>query len=337
MSTPTRLANIVVPQVWNPYIIERTAELSELWQSGIISPVSELDGFTSDGGNLIEMPFWQDLDHADQVVSATGGALGVGAIQAEQDRAVVMARGRGFGVNELAAALTGSDPAQAILDLLAGWWARRFQRILFSTLQGVFDSLEAEGPGGPVNVLDISENSGAAGVISSDALLDAQQLLGDAKSRLTAVSMHSAVENALAKQNVIEFIQPSDGSPRVPMYQDKRVIVDDGHPVEDVSPIGDVYDTYLFGPGAFGFADGTGRTQVTGIETDRDAARGEDRIFTRRHFVLHPRGVRWNTASTGGGPANDADSPVPGLSDGDNWLRVYEPKNIRMVLLRHRI
>src|SRR5690606_34931756 len=118
-----------------------------------------------------------------------------------------------------------------------------------------------------VNVLDISTLSGDAGKISSDAMLDAQQLLGDAKGRLTAVSMHSAVENALAKQEVIEYTQPSDGSPRVPVYQDKRVIVDDGHPVEDVSPIGNVYDTYLFGPGALGYAEGTS-SKLTMTEMD---------------------------------------------------------------------
>jgi hypothetical protein len=332
---PTRLADIVVPEVWNPYIIERTAELSALWQSGVVQNVAELDGFASDGGNIIEMPFWQDLGQDDEVVSATGAELTVGNITAERDAAVVLARGRGFGVNELAAALTGSDPAAAIMDLLAAWWARRFQAALIASLQGVFDSLGGESPA--VNVLDIHDESGSAATANADTLLDAQQLLGDAKSRLTAIAMHSKTENALVKQGVIEFIQPQTVGPRIPMYQDKVVIVDDGLPVEDVSGVGDVYDTYLFGPGAFGFADGTGRSQVTGIETDRDAARGEDRIFTRRHFVLHPRGVRWNTASTGGGPANDAASPVPGLSDGDNWLRVYEPKNIRMVLLRHTI
>lgn len=331
----TRLTNVIVPDVWNPYMIERTAELSALFQSGILQPVPELQGKEAEGGNTINMPFWQDLAGDDQIVSAIGGALTVNPITSAQDAAVVLARGKAWGVNELAAHLAGADPAAAIAELVAGYWARRFQAATIATLSGVFESLGDESPD-PINVLDISANSGDAGKISSDALLDAQQLLGDAKSRLTAISMHSAVENALAKQSVIEFVQPEDGSPRVPVYQDKRVIVDDSHPVEDVSPIGNVYDTYLFGPGALGWAEFT-NSKLTMSETDRDAAAGEDQLFTRRHFIIHPRGVRWNTAVTGGGPANDAVSPVPGLSDGANWVRVYEPKNVRMVLLRHRI
>lgn len=325
----TRLADVIVPDVWNPYLIERTAELSALFRSQIVQPVDDLRAFVAEGGNTINMPFWQDLSGDDEVVSATGGALAVNNITSEQDVAVVLARGKAWGVNELAAQLSGGDPAAAIADLVAGYWDRRIQAAVISILQGVFGSLADESPAA-INVLDISEESGDAGRINSDALLDAQQLLGDAKSRLTAVSMHSATENALAKQNVIEYEKPSESSPRVPVYGDKAVIVDDSHPVEDVSGVGDVYDTYLFGPGALGWAEGTS-SKVTMTETDRDALRGEDHLINRRHFVLHPRGVKYVGAATGGGPTNGT------LANAASWERVYEPKNVRMVLLRHRI
>jgi hypothetical protein len=192
----------------------------------------------------------------------------------------------------------------------------------------VFDSLGDESTA--VNVYDISEESGSAGIISADALLDAQQLLGDAKGRLTAISMHSAVENYLAKQEIIDYVQPSNVGSRVPVYADKRVIVDDNHPTAALSPSGTSYDTYLFGPGAIGYAEGT-NSKVTMTETDRIALQGEDILINRRHFVLHPRGVAWTGAATGGGPTNAT------LATGTNWTRVYEAKNVRIVLLRHRI
>lgn len=325
----TRLANVIVPDVWNPYVIERTAELSALWQSGIVAPVPELGNAAGEGGNIVNMPFWQDLQGDDEVISATGSDLTVNPINASQDAAVILARGKAWGVNELAAHLSGGDPAAAIGDLVAAYWARRFQAAAIAVLQGAFASLADESPS-PINVLDISARSGDAGKINADALLDAQQLLGDAKGRLTAISMHSAVENALAKQDIIDYVQPSDGSARIPNYQDKRVVVDDAHPVEDVSGIGEVYDTYLFGPGALGYAEVT-NSKLTMTETDRDALKGEDILVNRRHFVLHPRGVRYVSAATGGGPTNET------LATGSNWVRVYEPKNVRMVLLRHRI
>jgi hypothetical protein len=324
----TRLTDVIVPDVWNPWMIERTAELSEVFQSGIVAPVPELNRFDA-GGNTINMPFWQDLSGADEVLSATGTPLTVNPITSEQDIAVVLARGKAWGTNELAAHLSGGDPAGAIADLVAGYWARRFQSALIAILTGVFESLGDESPA-PINVFDISEESSGAAVIDSDAMLDAQQLLGDAKGRLTAVCMHSAVENHLAKQGIIDYIQPQEGSPRIPVYQDKRVIVDDSCPVESVSPYGNVYDTYLFGPGAIGYAEGV-NTKVTPVETDRVALAGEDTLITRRHFILHPRGVAYTGAATGGGPTNGT------LETGSNWGRVYEAKNVRMVLLRHRI
>ena len=47
--------------------------------------------------------------------------------------------------------------------------------------------------------------------------------------------------------------------------------------------------------------------------------------------MLHPRGVRYVGAAIGGGPDNTT------LATGASWERVYEPKQIRMVLFRHRL
>lgn len=327
----TRLADIIKPDVWLNWIIERTAEVSALFQSGIVANVPELGAFGTKGGNTLNIPFWQDLTGNSEVLSATGGALTVNPIESAQDIGVVLARGKGWGVNELAAQLTGDDPGGAIANLIGDWWARDMQDTLINILTGIFDSMGDEST--PVNIHDISANSGSTGIISADAIMDAQQLLGDSKGKLTAIGMHSAVENYLAKQEVIDYVQPSDVGPRVPMYADKRVVVDDSHPANAVSGVsGTVYDTYLFGPGAIAFADQTAESKVTAIEDYRAASQGEDHLFSRRHFILHPRGVAWTGSSTAaGGPANTA------LATGTNWTRRYTAKNIRIVLLRHRI
>ena len=325
----TRLTDIIVPAIWNPYVIQKTAELSALWQSGIVAPVSDLMAFVAEGGNTINLPFWNDLSGNSEVLSATGGALTVNAIDTGQDAAVVLARGKAWGANELAAQLSGDDPMRAIGDLVAGFWARDMQDTLISILTGIFDSMGDESTA--VNVYDISEESGSAGIIDADAIMDAQQLLGDAKNKLTAISMHSAVENYLAKQEIIDYVAPSTVGPRVPMYADKSVVVDDSHPANTVSGVtGTVYDTYIFGAGAIGFADG-GSSKVTPTETARVELQGEDILINRRNFILHPRGVAYTGAATGGGPTNVA------LATGTNWTRRYESKNIRIVLLRHRI
>lgn len=321
----TRLTNIIVPAVWNPYVIERTAELSAFFQSGIIAPVEEIAGFIADGGNTLNMPFWKDLSGDDEVLSATGTALTVNPIETGQDISVVLARGRAWGTNELAAALSGDDPAGAIAELVAAYWARRMQAASLAVLKGVFSAASMA-----TNVHDISAATGEAAVISGSTFVDAAQRMGDNKGKLTAVAMHSATEAALLKADLIEFRPDSEGRLTIPTFMGKTVVVDDGLPVGTGGSAG-IYDTYLFGAGALGLADGTGRTHVTATETDRDSLAGEDILINRRHFVLHPRGVKWKGTATGGGPDNTA------LGTGTNWERVYESKNVRIVLFRHRI
>ena len=47
MTGYTKVADVIVPEVFNPYVIERTAELSALVQSGIIETGPELDKLAS--------------------------------------------------------------------------------------------------------------------------------------------------------------------------------------------------------------------------------------------------------------------------------------------------
>lgn len=319
----TRIGDVIVPDIWNPYVIDRTAELSAAFQSGIVAPVPELGQLAGEGGNVINMPFWHDLSGADEVIGANGETLTVNAIDSGQDKAVIFARGKAWGVNEMAAHLSGDDPAGAIGDLVAAYWARRQQAVLVSTLKGLFAT---GGALAATHLEDLSGEAGEAAVISAEAILDAIQLLGDAKDRLTGIMMHSATETKLRKLGLIDFVDPADGSPRYAVYMDKRVVVDDGLPVAN-----GVYDTYLFGQGAFGYAD-VQNSKLTMTETDRDSLAGEDVLINRRHFILHPRGVAWDANDpTGGGPTNAT------LEDAATWSRVYEPKNIRIVCLRHRI
>lgn len=319
-ATATRLTDLVVPTLFTDYVIERTPQLSALWESGIIADVPQLAGFVADGGNGLTMPFYKDLSGESQILSASGGELTVSKITTATDQSTVLARANAWGTNELAGALAGTDPMNAIVDLLAGWWARDMQRILLAVLKGVFAAASMSN-----HVLNVSATLNNQ-MIDGENFLDALQLLGDAKDKLTAVAMHSATETCLAKQNLIDYVRVSDAQPRVPFFMGKRVIVDDSMP-----NTAGVFDTYLFGQGAIGFADGTGRTMVTGTEVDRNSLAGEDIIIQRRHFCLHPRGVKFTGTSVEGGPTNTE------LGTGTNWNRVYEDKNIRMAVLRHKL
>jgi len=319
----TVLADVVVPEIYRPYVIERTAELSAFWQSGIVAPVAELN--VGEGGTEVKMPFWQDLTGDDQILS-TNTNLTVGAIYAEKDVAVVNGRALVYGAKDLAGALAGDDPLSAIGDLMADKWQRQFQKLLIAVLNGAMGALAAESP--VVNTMDISALSGDAGVIDAESIIDAGGLLGDAESKLQSMAMHSATLRKLRKLNLIDFMLDSEARPTIPFYMGRRVIVDDGMPHAN-----GVYTTYLFGAGAIGYGEGDPKVPV---ETERNGlvGGGEEYLIERRHVVLHPRGIKWNPVS--GVPALDTPSNAE-LASSANWERVYEPKNIRIVRFIHRV
>ncbi|WP_240079618.1 major capsid protein, partial [Acinetobacter baumannii] len=186
-----------------------------------------------------------------------------------------------------------------------------------NTLKGVFGSASMAG-----NTHDISAGTGAAAVIDGHSFIDASYKLGDAVDKLTAISMHSFTMAALAKQGLIETVRDADGVVLYKTFMDRRVIVDDGMPVD-----GDVFTSFLFGQGAIGFQD---IGAPVGVETDRDSLAGTDILINRRHFVLHPRGIKW-AGDTGIAPNN------AGLATAANWERVYDPKQIRIVAFKHKI
>jgi hypothetical protein len=320
--TKTIISDVIVPEVFNPYVIERTAELSAFYQSGIIARTPELDRLASSGGKLINMPFWEDLTGPDEVLSDQT-ALTVGKITASQDVAALLARGRAWSVNDLAKALSGDDPMAAIGDLVAEYWARRFQAILIKTLDGIFGNAATLMN---TNQHDISGTPDADGddVISAKTAVDAIYKLGDNADKLTGFAMHSATVAKLTKDDLIETIPPSEGKPAVRMFLGKPVIVDDSLPVSN-----GVYTTYIFGAGAFGWGEGGAPVPV---ETARDALAGDDILVHRRHFILHPRGVAFlNESVSGATPSNDE------LANYENWERVYESKNVRIVQFKHKL
>lgn len=316
----TKIADVIVPEIFTPYVIEKTAEKSRILTSGIAIANPKLNELVTAGGTTMQMPYWKDLTGADEVLSDQT-PLTPGKIGADKDVACLLLRGRAWGANELAGALAGDDPMAAIADRVADYWARREQATLVSVLTGAFAAASMAN-----HTLD---KSAATGGIDGPMVLDAKQLLGDSADQLQAIMMHSAVFTELQKQNLIQYTTTSDGKIAFPTYLGYQIITDDGMPV-DTSGQTPIYTTYLFAKGAIGRGEGT-PVSLTPTETDRDSLAGEDFLINRRAFVLHPMGVKWKGTPAGVTPTNAE------LATGTNWERVYEDKNIGLVAIKHKI
>jgi len=313
----TIITDIVIPEVFNPYVVERTAELSNLVKSGIIVPNAELDKLALAGGAMINMPFFTDLSGADEVLDDEN-PLSVNAIGTGQDVAALFMRGKAWGVNDLAKALSGADPMKVIGDMVAEYWARRQQALLVSILTGVFADNVANDSSD--HVYDISGAGAGLSHITGDAVITAAALMGDAMLGLTAMMVHSGIYSALQKQNLIDFEPTNSQNIGFGTYLNKSLIVDDGCPES-----GGDYTTYLFGGGAIGYGEGAAPVPT---ETDRDSLQGDDILINRRHFVLHPRGIAFQNSTIVGDSPTNAE-----MEEAAQWDRVYESKNIRLVAL----
>lgn len=329
------LQDVIVPELFTPYVIKKTMEKSALVSSGIIVNNTEFDRLASQASPMVTMPFFEDLTGESEAV-IEGKELTPDGINSKADISAIIRRAKAWSATDLSAALAGRDPMEAIASLVAGFWARDMQKELVAILNGVFGSYtESDATKTPMaeHILDISTGSGNAAKWSGAAYIDAEQLMGDAKTELSGICMHSAVEAALKKQNLIETVQPSNDV-AFGTYQGKRVIVDDGCPFTG-SGANMVFSTYLFGSGAVALGNGNPVGFVP-TETDRKKLMGSgvDFLINRRTNIMHPRGI----AFTGAVVANPKEGPTrTELANAKNWNPVYEMKQIRIVEFRHKI
>ena len=168
-----------------------------------------------------------------------------------------------------------------------------------------------------------AQNAGTK--IGADNVIAALGTMGDAYASISAIAMHSKVFQALQSQNVIVYEVPAGADVSIPTYLGHRVIVDDGCPVVAGATDGFKYTCYLFGEGAIALGEGGAPVPS---ETDRDSLAGEDFLIVRRHFLLHPRGAAFQSASVAGTTPTNIE-----LEGVTNWSRVYQRKNVRLASL----
>lgn len=326
----TKISDIIIPEVFNPYFLNRTTEIAKFYMGGIISNDASLDKLASSGGKILQMPFWNDLTGDDEILSDQNG-LTPGAITSGKDQAVLHMRGRAWGVNDLAQALAvdRADPMGAIADLVATYWARRMQAVAMSSLQGVFASNATNQAGDmQISVAGATNADVTADTkFSANAFVDGQATFGDAIGGLTGIAFHPTVYHNLKKVDAISFEKESMGDLEIETYRGLRVIVDRNMPTTaaagtDAGDAAATFTTYLFGAGAIGMGQGSAPVPT---ETDRDSLAGEDFLITRTHFIMHPRGVKFNNT----GIAGESPSNIE-LADGTQWSRVYERPQVRI-------
>lgn len=334
----TRIADVVVPEIFSPYVQQMTQEKSRLIRSGAIVLDDRLNGVLAGGGVTFNEPSFKDLDNdADNVSSddpttdSTPNKIGTAT-----EIQVRLSRNNSWSSMDLSADLAGADPMQAIANRVSDYWTRRQQAAFVATLNGVFADNAAAPTGTEHTQNDMTHDVSGAGFVdgvtnfSAEAFIDATATMGDSMEDLTMVMVHSIVYARMLKNNLIDFVSDSVNGQaiRIPTFLGREVVVDDGVPRSS-----GVFNTWLFGRGAV--RGGVGSPKVP-TEIDRKAAAGngggQDVLFNRTEWILHPVGHAYAGTAPTGGPSNAA--TTNNLAHADSWKRVFsERKQIRIARL----
>lgn len=328
-----RLGDVVVPEVFTPYVQQQTEQKSRLVQSGVLVRDPFLDNFLAGAGATINVPGWKDLDddeenysNDDPSVNSAPKKLGTAT-----EVATRMNRNQSWSSMDLTAQLIARDPMAAIGGRVAAYWTRRMQVMFLNTVRGVFANNAADPTSGEHVKNDLTHDiSGTGGASSTtrfngSAFIDTLTTIGDSEDDLGIVFMHSIVYARAKKNNLIDFIPDATGKVNIPTYMGRTVIVDDG--LTSTTP--GVYETWVFGQGAFRLGVGTPELP-TEIERKASSGNGSGQtiLHNRVEWAIHPVGHAFQGTPPQSGPTNAQ------LATAESWKRVYsERKQIKMARL----
>lgn len=330
----TRISDLIVPEIFTGYTQIITREKSRLVQSGVLQSDPELNALLNGGGLTFNQPSFKDLDNEEENISSDiGPDSDVSGIGTTKEVQVRLSRNKSWGSADLAAALAGTDPMDAIANRVGYYWTRRLQAAFVATVKGLFANNALPTDAFHVQndmIHDISGTTFVDGTtnIGGSAFIDATLTMGDDMGELTAIMMHSLVYGRLQKQNLIDFIPTATGQINIPTYLGRQVIIDDGMPHSD-----GVFETWLMANNTFALGQGAPKVSTeVGRNPLANNGGGEEILTNRVEWVIHPRGYAFEGAASKGGPSNAA--TTGNLANANSWQRAFpERKQIPIAKL----
>ncbi len=325
----TLRSDIIIPEIFNPYLVEETTKRDAFLASGVVQPMAELNA-SEDGGDYINVPFFAANLNSTFERLTDSTSLTPGKITADKQRAAVVHRGNAFESRDLAAMAAGSDPQAAIGQKLASYISHERQKDLLSCCAGVFGAVGDTSNAAFAALAVDGTTSDTPTELGPRQIVKAKSLLGDQGEKLSTIVLHPKVYFSLMERRAIDFIYdnngqadtgatqgstaPAFGSVQVPTFMGLRVIVS-----SDVQTAGSgsstEYASYVFTPGAIG----SGEQMALRVERDRDILAKSDALSFDLHYVYHPMGTRFA----------EVPNPTPAqLQTVTNWTKVYETNNI---------
>lgn len=318
----TRLSDVIDVTVFNDLDPVNNPEQTRLFESGIITRNSLLDGLANQPGSVAELPFWNDIDPDEEPnLSTDDPASDATPNKIAQGKQVAYKAhlNQGWSEMDLAGELSmGGRAMEHVQARVERYWTRQWQRRLIRAALGVKADNTANNAGDMVESVNDS--------FTKAAFIRAAGTLGDMRDQVSAIAVHSSVRDQMEFNDLIDFVRDSEGNLVGESFSGMTLIVDDGLPADD-DGTNITYTSILFGPGAFGYGVGS---PVVPTEIDRRVRAGDgggqEELWTRRTWLLHPFGYQ---ASAPSGQSHT----LAELEAAATWERVVPRKTIPMAFL----
>lgn len=338
-------SDVIIPEIFTPYLIEATTVRNSFLTSGVVSALDALN--VTEGGDKVTIPNWKaDLSgDAERLTDST--SLTPGKITADKQVGVVLHRGRAWESRDLARLAAGSDPMGAIGAKVADYIANQQQKDMIATLKGVFGNLGTSNSTAAFAALSVDASGSGETNLGPRQIAAAEALLLEDAERLGAIVVHPLVYADLKERKAIDFVTAADArvtvgtntaanltglnafggsvaqaytaNTQIPFYMGMRVIRSKDVPTSGTGST-TKYACYVMASGAVG----TGQQAALRSEVDRDILAKSDAMSVDWHNVYHPLGARW---------VGSANPTTADLATAANWEKVFETENIGIVRL----
>ena len=331
-----RLVDIYEPTAFNQAVQEAAIESNAFLQSGILAQDERINAMVGVGGMVGELPNFNPLtnDEPDYVTDDPTDLATPAKVTSGTQIYRLANQHKSWSTMDLSRQLALGDPLGAITSRIGQFWAVNSQQRVVSSSMGVLADNVANDAGDMVVNISIAagDSAVAANLIHADAVIDAMSTLGDKRSTVTAIGMHSVPYSTLQKLNLITFIPDARGEITIPTYLGLRVIVDDNLDVTPGGTNGFVYTSVLFGQGAFGYGQSPALmpSEMERVENAGNGS-GQDIIHSRYNEIIHPHGFAFLST----GLAQGISATRAQLEVATQWDRIAtERKNIPVAFLQ---
>ncbi len=313
------LSDLIQRVQWNREVLLASIRKSVFWNSGLIVNDTNLTSkMQANVGSQFEFDYFLDLvDNEGRISDDSTTVAGTDGIDTATDKAIANYRNRSWGSRNITANLSSTgDPLTAIAGRVGAYWARQMDLTAMAAVTGVIADNVANDASDMVN-----DQSGVA--IDINMILDTVQTAGDAQDGLGVMICHSAIQNALQKEGVTDKIYSDNGTFLYETLAGRRLVITDS-----VDTDGTDYTSYIIGGGVFGYGEGSPkRPSETEYTAGIGNGAGQETLWSRKNFCLHPYGFSFVGTPASTSPTNTE------FKTATSWDRNVERKRVKFAAL----